>query len=547
MYFKTGNSCFKRKYGFLKIFNYPFANPRKCDLMELIAGVLNITAGGKRIVILNDQTAGLLGVHSSDRVNLAYGGKEVIAIADLASDFPADRIWFYSEIAQALGITGDETVQVQLAPMPESLSNVRAKLRGARLLDAELLTIVKDVVEQHLSDIEIAAFLTALKVYGLSMGETEAMSRAMVETGKTISFGKTPILDKHSIGGIPGDKTSMIVVPILAAAGYTIPKTSSRAITSPAGTADRVETLCPVNLEIEEIQTVVKKTGGCLVWGGALELAPADDLFIKVEYPLGIDPLLLPSIMSKKKAMGATHLVVDIPTGTGAKIKTATEAYMLASDFVHLGKHLGIDVHCALTLGDQPVGCGIGPALEAREALNILMGEGPADAREKAVSLAGMLFELVGEENGRLKAEEMLNSGKAEQKLREIIEAQGGNPNIQPKSIPVGPEHVAVRAKEKGRVLWINTDGIVQVARAAGTPKESGAGIMLHAKLGQAVAKGGVLFEVYAERPSKLDAALQLAKKLEPVGLGRKPEERMLLDQYPAKIGELDKSIMMDR
>jgi AMP phosphorylase len=515
--------------------------------MELIAGVLNITAGGKRIVIINTETAGLLGVHSSDRVKLAYGDKEIIAIADLASDFPADRIWFYAEIAQALGISGDEAVQVQLAPMPESLGNVRAKLRGERLRDEELLTIVKDVVEQHLSDIEISAFLTALKVYGLSMGETEAMSRAMVETGKTISFGKTPILDKHSIGGIPGDKTSMIVVPIIAAAGYTIPKTSSRAITSPAGTADRVETLCPVNLEIEEIKKVVRKTGGCLVWGGALELAPADDLFIKVEYPLGIDPLLLPSIMSKKKAMGATHLVVDIPTGTGAKIKTATEAYTLASDFVHLGKHLGIDVHCALTFGDQPLGCGIGPSLEAREALNTLMGEGPADVREKAVSLAGMLFDLVGEENGRLKAEEILRSGKAERKLREIIEAQGGNPKVKPEGISVGPERAAVRAKEKGKVLWINTDGIVQVARAAGTPKETGAGILLHAKLGEAVAKDAVLFEVYAERPSKLEAAIALTEKLEPVVLSRKAEERMLLGQYPAKIGERDKTFALDR
>jgi AMP phosphorylase len=515
--------------------------------MELTAGVLNITAGGKRIVILNDQTAGLLGVHSSDRVKLAFGGREVIAIADLASDFPADRVWFYAEIAQALGITGDESVQVQLAPMPESLGNVRAKLRGERLRDEELLTIVKDVVEQHLSDIEISAFLTALKVYGLNMGETEAMSRAMVETGKSLSFGKGPILDKHSIGGIPGDKTSMIVVPIIAAAGYTIPKTSSRAITSPAGTADRVETLCPVNLGIEEIQAVVKKTGGCLVWGGALDLAPADDLFIKVEYPLGIDPLLLPSIMSKKKAMGATHLVVDIPTGTGAKIKTATEAYTLASDFVHLGKHLGIDVHCALTFGDQPLGYGIGPALEAREALNTLMGDGPRDVREKAVSLAGMLFELVGEEDGRQKAEEMLQSKKAECKLREIIEAQGGNPNVKPEDIGVGQVHSEVRAKEKGRVLWIKTDAIVQIARAAGTPKESGSGILLHAKLGEAVAKDGVLFEVYAERQSKLESALQLAEKLEPVVLSRKPEERMLLDQYPARIGERDKSVTMDR
>ena len=181
----------------------------------------------------------------------------------------------------------------------------------------DIVTIVKDVVERHLSTAEIAAFLTALNIHGLSMSENEALSRAMVATGKTLSFGEGPILDKHSVGGIPGDKTSMLVVPIVAAAGFTIPKTSSRAITSPAGTADRVETLCPVNLSINEIKEVVAKTNGCLVWGGSLELAPADDLFIQVEYPLGIDPMLLPSILSKKKAIGATHVAVDIPTGMG--------------------------------------------------------------------------------------------------------------------------------------------------------------------------------------------------------------------------------------
>ena len=515
--------------------------------MELTAGVLNITAGGKPIVILNDVTAALLGVHPSDRVKLAYKGKSVIAIADLASDFPQDRIWFYAEIAQTLGASGGETVDVQLASAPESLNNVRAKIRGERLREDEVTNIVKDVVEQHLSDIEISAFLTALKVYGLSMGETEAMSRAMVETGKTLSFGKGPILDKHSIGGIPGDKTSMVVVPIIAAAGYTIPKTSSRAITSPAGTADRVETLCPVQLEIEEIRRVVTQTNGCLVWGGALELAPADDLFIRVEYPLGIDPLLLPSIMSKKKAIGATHLVIDIPTGTGAKIKTAAEAYTLASDFVHLGKHLGIEAHCALTFGDQPLGLGIGPALEAREALHTLMGKGPPDVQEKAVSLAGMLFELVGEKDGRQKAIGILQSGKAEKKLREIIGAQGGNPNVQPRDIKVGPEHTEVCAEEGGRVLWVNTEAIVQIARVAGTPKEKGAGMILHAKLGDAVTKGSTLFDIYAERNSKLEDALALAKKLEPIVLSRKPEERMLLDQYPAKIGKREKSVVIDR
>jgi AMP phosphorylase len=503
--------------------------------MKLFAGILNISAAGKRIAIIDEQAGNLLGVHSSDRILLSCCGRTAIAIADVATGYPADRIWLYLEIAEALQVKDGDALEVTPAPMPESLSNVRAKLRGERLREDAITTIVKDVVEQHLSDIEIAAFLTALKVYGLSMSETEALSRAMVETGKSLNFGKGPILDKHSIGGIPGDKTSMIVVPIIAAAGFTIPKTSSRAITSPAGTADRVETLCPVNLSLSEIREVVKKTNACLVWGGALELAPADDLFIRVEYPLGIDPLLLPSIMSKKKAMGATHVVIDIPTGSGAKIKTAAEAYTLAQDFVHLGKHLGMTVECALTFGEQPLGYGIGPVLEAQEALNTLMGRGPADVRDKAVSLAGMLFEMVGVTNGRAKAAAMLRSGKAERKLREIIGAQGGNPNVKPEELPVGKEKAEVRAQENSRVLWVSTDGIVQVARAAGTPKEKGAGILLKAKLGDAVTKGQVLFEVYAERSSKLTAALEMAKKLEPLGLSKKTGERMLLDRFPPK------------
>jgi AMP phosphorylase len=265
--------------------------------MELIAEVLNITTGGNRIAILREQSASLLGVHSSDRIRLTYGTSEAIAIANIAANFPMNRVGLYEEIAAALGVKGEEQINVNLAPVPESLINVRAKLRGDRLREQDIKTIVQDVVERHLSSVEIAAFLTALKIYGLSLSEAESMSKAMIETGKSLNFGPGPILDKHSVGGIPGDKTSMLVVPIVAAAGYTIPKTSSRAITSPAGTADRVETLCPVNLSLAEIQDVVAKTNGCLVWGGALELAPADDLFIQVEYPLGIDPLLLRSIL----------------------------------------------------------------------------------------------------------------------------------------------------------------------------------------------------------------------------------------------------------
>ena len=514
--------------------------------MELKVELLPIFTGGSRIAILSEDSASSLGVHSSDRIRIKYGNQEIIAIANIAEYFSNKRIGLYDETAKVLGVKEDETVSVQLAPLPESLFMVRAKLHGERLREQDVVTIVKDVVERHLSNAEISAFLTALSIHGLSASENEALSRAMVATGKTLTFGEGPILDKHSVGGIPGDKTSMLVVPIVAAAGYTIPKTSSRAITSPAGTADRVETLCPVNLSIEEIKKTVAKTGGCLVWGGALELAPADDLFIQVEYPLGIDPMLLPSILSKKKAMGATHVAIDIPTGMGAKIKTRTEAYTLASDFVDLGKRLGLNIQCALTFGDQPLGCGIGPALEAREALATLMGGGPADLRDKAVSLAGMLFEMIGAENGRAKAEEMIDSGKAEAKMREIIAVQGGNPKVQPDDLPIGCEHIEVKSNRAGKVIWLSTDNIVRIAREAGAPKEKGAGMILHAKLGDTVHKDSVLFEIYADRSSKLTSALELAKQLPPIVLTNKPAEKMILDQVPEKLAH-EKTFSLDR
>jgi AMP phosphorylase len=514
--------------------------------MELSVEVLMITTGGSRIALLSEESANLLGVHSSDRIKITCNNQEMIAIANTADYFPPNRIGLYRETVAALGVKEGETVNVQLAPLPESLFNIRAKLHGERLREQDLVAIVKDVVERHLSTVEIAAFLTALSIHGLSTGETEALSRAMISTGKTIDFGPGPILDKHSVGGIPGDKTSMLVVPIVAAAGFTIPKTSSRAITSPAGTADRVETLCPVNLSIKEIKETVAKTNGCLVWGGSLELAPADDLFIQVEYPLGIDPMLLPSILSKKKAIGATHVVIDIPTGMGAKIKTRAEAYTLASDFVDLGKRLGLNIQCALTFGEQPLGCGIGPVLEAREALETLMGGGPPDLREKAVSLAGMLFEMVGVENPRGMAEDMLDSGKAMAKMREIIAVQGGNPAVTPEDLPVGPEKAVVRSQAAGKVLWLSTDDIVRIAREAGCPKEKGAGVILHAKLGDTVHKDDVLLEIYAERASKLESALALAKRLSPIVLSKKPDEKMILDRIPEQASH-EKTFMLDR
>jgi len=504
--------------------------------MKLRAKLLNIQAGGRRIAIIDEETAALLGVHSSDRLRISYKNRQIIAIVNVASNFPRNKIGFYKEISKMLGIKAGENVEVQHAHIPESLAYVQEKIHGRRLEESKIKAIVRDVVEHHLSDAEIAAFVTALHILGIGMDEIEALSRAMVETGCTLTWNKKPILDKHSIGGIPGDKTTILIVPIIAAAGFTIPKTSSRAVTSPAGTADRVENLCPVNLTIEEITEVVKKTNGCMVWGGALELAPADDIFIQAEYSLGIDPLLLPSIMSKKKAVGATHVVIDIPTGRGAKIKTVGEAHALARDFIALGKGLDINIQCAVTFGEQPLGYAVGPGLEAKEALETIMGNGPRDLKEKAVDLAGILFEMMGVKEGKGQAEKILDSGKAERKLREIIEAQGGDPKIKPEDIEIGDKCAEVTADKDGNVLWINNQRIAQIARAAGAPKEKGAGVKLKAKLGEHVRKGDVLFEIYAERNTMLEAALKLAETLKPFGVGKKWEEQMLIDRIPTNV-----------
>lgn len=291
---------------------------------------------------------------------------------------------------------------------------------------------------------------------------------------------------------------------------------------------------------------MVKKTNGCLVWGGALDLAPADDLFIQVEYPLGIDPLLLPSILSKKKAIGATHIVIDIPTGRGAKIKNLTEAYTLASDFVEIGKRLKMNIQCALTFGEQPLGSAVGPALEAKEALSALMGNGPNDLKEKAITLAGMLFEMVGLKNGRQKAQDILQSGKAEKKLREIIEEQGGNPKIKPSEIVLGDKIGSIKAIKSGKISRINTESIVRIAKAAGAPKAKGAGLILLKKLGESVKRNETLLEIYAERNTKLKTALELANELKPIVLNKKIEDQMLLDKIPKKISD-QKQFILER
>ncbi len=513
--------------------------------MLLNARVLGLEAE-KPIIVLNKDDAEDIDVRPLDRVELSLRGKKGTAIVNIATKFiKPGQMGLFSEIADHMEAGSGDKIDVQPAEPPESLMHIREKLSGKALRDADIYKIVNDTVHRKLSEIEMTAFVTALYYHGMTGKEVAALSRAMAMTGKKLDLGKKTIYDKHSIGGVPGDETSMVLVPIIASAGLTIPKTSSRAITSPAGTADRFECLAPVELELEEIKKVVHKTNGCLVWGGSVDLAPADDLFIKIEYPLSIDPLLLPSVMSKKKAVGAKYLVIDIPTGEEAKVKTTKEAETLAERFIELGKMLKIETVGASTFGEQPIGFAIGPALEAREALCTLMhGKGPSDLVDKVTHLAGILMDFKMGKGGKNEATRLLRSGKAYKKLKEIIEAQGGNPNIKPDDLPIGSKNVEVKSTVNGTVGWINNRALVEIARACGTPKDKGAGIMLHKKMGDGVKKGDILFEVYADKGYKLERAMRLTKHLKILGIGKRFQ--MLIEKIPRKV-EHPKNFILER
>jgi AMP phosphorylase len=514
--------------------------------MKLRIKFLGIEAGGKPVVILNKDDAEELGVRSLGRIKLHYSRKNLNCIVNTTTKI-IDRgvVGVYNEVRSVLKLKERDTVDVELSKFPESLNFIINKLKGRKLNYEEINEIVKDAVEGNLNDAEIAAFVTSIYDRGMDLDEAASLAISMVNSGKVLKLDRKVIVDKHSIGGVPGDKTTLIAVPIIAACGLTIPKTSSRAITSAAGSADRAEVLMPVELDIDEMKKVVEKTNGCIVWGGALNLSPADDLFIQVEYPLSIDPMMLPSMMSKKRAVGANHLVIDIPTGRGSKIKTIGDAHLLAKDFIELGNRLGIKTRCAVTFGEQPIGFCVGAGLEAKEALEILMRKKfVTDVVDKATHIAGVLLEMTGKKNGQQIALEVLRSGKAENKLREIIAAQGGDPEIKPEDIKIGDYGFDVCADKPGYVMWINNTGVASLGRAAGSPKDKGAGIVFYKKIGDRVNKDEKLFTVYAEKSSKLERVRKIIDEDKIVGVG---ERREMLIDIVKEVPAHKKAFIMER
>lgn len=453
------------------------------------------------------------GFKAQARIWVTAGARTTIATLNhVTTDLLAPEEASLSEAGWArLGVAEGDEITVAHARHLDSMSDVRAKVYGNRLDGLAMQTIIRDVVAGRYSDIHLSAFVTACSSVGLNHEEMVLLTRAMLSCGERLSWPQqVPIVDKHSVGGLPGNRTTPIVVAIVAACGLLMPKTSSRAITSPAGTADAMETMAPVDLDMARLRKVVEREGGCIAWGGSVQLSPADDIFIRVERVLDIDSegQLVASILSKKAAAGSTHLVIDMPVGPTAKVRNAADAARLGRYLVEVGGAIGLHVQVVATDGLQPVGCGIGPALEARDVMAVLDNKpgAPGELRERALALAGALLELGGAaaaDAGYALARQTLDSGAAWRKFQAICDAQGGM-----REPPVASFRQPVPAYRSGWVGAFDNRSLARVAKLAGAPDARAAGVELHIRLGSEVEAGEPLFTIHAQTPGELDYAL---------------------------------------
>ncbi len=456
------------------------------------------------------------GFAAQARIQVAANGKSIIAtLGKITSDLLGRGEASLSESAwRLLGVTEGNEISFAHPPLVESLGLMRGKIYGQRLDTRAAQQIIQDIVAGRYADVHLSAFITACSGRALNRNEMIALTKAMVTTGSRLDWGNQPIADKHCIGGLPGNRTTPIVVAIAAACGLTIPKTSSRAITSPAGTADTMETLTKVDLDVPAMRRVVEQEGGCIVWGGAVDLSPADDILIRVERLLDLDSegQLVASVLSKKIAAGGPQAVLDPPVGPPATLRTPADAHHLTGALRGVAEAMGLHVRVMVTDGTQPVGCGIGPALEAHDVLAVLRNDpaAPQDLRDRAIHLAACLLELVLQLSARdalAKATEALRDGSAWRKFEAICLAQGGL-REPPRASHTHP----ILAAHAGSVVNIDNRVLAKIAKLAGAPSAKAAGLEFHTPLGTQVATGMPLYTVHAESRGELAYALDYVR-----------------------------------
>ncbi|MEK6914167.1 MAG: thymidine phosphorylase [Nanoarchaeota archaeon] len=463
------------------------------------------------ICMIHADTAKELSLHVGNRVLIDKGKKDLICSIDTIDGIVNKKEIAVSEdVIEKLNLKSRDLVNVDIIKKPLSIDLIKKKLEGHRLTKKEIYEIIRDIANNSLTEVEIAFFVSAVYIDGMTTNELKNLTEAMVEIGNKLKL-KGKIFDKHCIGGVAGNRTTPIVVSICAAAGLIIPKTSSRAITSAAGTADVIETIAKVEFSISEIKEIVKKTNACLVWGGALGLAPTDDQIIKIERIVNIDSKsqLLASILSKKISVGSKNILIDIPFGKSAKV-SKKEAKILKREFLKISNKFDLNLKVLMTDGSEPIGNGIGPKLEMQDVINVLSRtNSPKDLEEKSIKLSAELLKLAGK-NPKI-AKEILYSGKAYKKFLEIIKSQKGDINLLKK---LKPKFIYnIKSKSNSRIKHIDNELINRLARQAGCPEDKAAGIYIYKKKNNSIKKEEKILTILTTSKEKMEHAKNFYKK----------------------------------
>ncbi len=460
----------------------------------------------------------------TDDVNLTAGRIEIhgglqplfasVYVCEDETIVKPDEIALTNQAFHLISMAEGSEVAISPAPPPASIDSVRRKINGGILSAKEYRSIIADLASYRYTPIELAAFLVSNASF-MSPQEVLSMTEALIEYRQPVDWGIDLVVDEHCIGGIPANRTTMIVVPIAIAYGLCMPSTMTRSVTSCSGAADAMEVLAHVELSEEETTKTVNEIGGCMVLDGQrLAMSATEDLLMSLERALGISTpqQIVASILSSKIAMGITHLLVDIPVGKTAKIRNMSEAMSLRKLFEYVGDMLSMKIDVIVTDGSEPVGNGIGPVLEARDVMKVLRcrDDAPQDLREKALFMAGKVLEFDPQlrgGQGYYQARDILDSGRALEVMSQIVHAQG-----KQTPPPLGQLTRDITAEKSGVISEIDGQILNRIAMTAGAPSDKGAGIDLMKKVGDEVEQGEVLYRIYSCNPTSFAFANGLAE-----------------------------------
>lgn len=472
------------------------------------------------VVFLNTEQASKYDIREWDKISLLRNGEEYVVDVALSSDYVlSNQIWVTHDFLETFPIAEwDNVLATFTKTSPVSMIAIRKKMLWHKISEEEIDAIIDDIQNNKLSDLVIAYYTATSFFYHSDPQELAYTTKATAFTGDMYRFPWI-VASKYSIWWVPGNETTMIIIPILASLWITMPKSFSKSITSPAATGECVNVLMDISLKKADIIRTVDKIWACLVRNEGLNLAPANDRIIKVSSPLWMEPYarMISSIIAKNYAMWITHLLIDIPMGPTAKVANMADAKRIAKHFKNIWKYLWIKIDTQITRAEEPVWRGIWAALQAKEALMILQNHAnqTPELALKAIFLAARILVLCWKAMTMRKAEflvqRQLHNWEARKKMSEIIQAQNWpNPHIKSDEIKLWKFTYAFKATQDCKIDSIDMKHLNTIVRTLWAPADYTAGIWLNKKLKEKIKIWDTIYVMYSSSERKLNKAKEM-------------------------------------